>query len=45
MRVRSVERIQLAEPVQVYDVQNAVPNHNFLVKTNQGYIASHNCGL
>lgn len=32
-------------PIAVYDVVQAVPNHNFLVKTNSGYICSHNCGL
>ena len=30
---------------QYYDVINCKPFHNFLIKTNSGYIVSHNCNL
>lgn len=29
--------------VQFYDVINASPNNNFLIKTKKGTIVSHNC--
>jgi intein/homing endonuclease len=33
----------LKEEKQYYDVVNACPHHNFLIKTNTGYVCSHNC--
>ena len=30
---------------QYYDIINAAPYHNFLIKTNSGYICTHNCNF
>ena len=43
MKIRSIKKLHLDEPKQYYDVINANPYNNFLIKTNDGYIASHNC--
>ena len=43
MRVKSVKRIIHDTPKQFYDVINAAPYNNFLIKTNTSYIVSHNC--
>lgn len=43
MRIKSINKIKLNEPKQYYDVINADPYNNFLIKTNSGYICSHNC--
>lgn len=42
MRVKSVVR-ERCESTPVYDIVNASPCNNFLVKTSTGYIVSHNC--
>lgn len=47
MRIAKIESIHLDTPVPVYDVVNATPYHNFLIKTRSSkrYIISHNCGI
>lgn len=43
MRIRKISKITHDEPIQYYDVVNANPYNNFLVKTQTGYVVSHNC--
>lgn len=45
MKIKSIKKITLPEPKQFYDVIEAAPHHNFLIKTNFGYIVSHNCAF
>lgn len=42
MRVKSVVR-ERCKSTPVYDIVNANPYNNFLVKASTGYIVSHNC--
>lgn len=43
MKIKSIKKVILKENKQYYDVVNAYPYNNFLVKTNSGFICSHNC--
>ena len=43
MKIRAIRKVVHTEPKQFYDVINANPYNNFLVKTESGYVASHNC--
>lgn len=43
MKIKCIYRKILDSPKQYYDVINANPYNNFLIKTNSGYIGSHNC--
>lgn len=43
MKIKSITKHILDSPKQFYDVINANPHNNFLIKTNTGYIGSHNC--
>lgn len=43
MKIKKITKIHLDEPKQYYDVINANPFNNFLIKTNDTYICSHNC--
>lgn len=43
MKIKSIKKVILDEEKQYYDVVNAYPYNNFLVKTNSGYVCSHNC--
>lgn len=43
MKIRKIEKIHYATPKKFYDVINAAPHNNFLIKTNNSYICSHNC--
>lgn len=45
MRIKSIKKVILATPKQYYDVIEATPYNNFLIKTNSGYIVSHNCNM
>lgn len=45
MRIKSVKKIILDAPKQYYDVIEAQPYNNFLLKTNSGYTVSHNCNF
>lgn len=44
-RLASVKRVIMDAPKQFYDVIEANPYNNFLLKTNSGYIVSHNCNF
>ena len=44
-RLASVKRVILDAPKQFYDVIEANPYNNFLLKTKSGYIVSHNCNF
>ena len=43
MKIKSIKKEILSSPKQFYDVINANPYNNFLIKTNGGAIVSHNC--
>ena len=43
MKIKSIRKIESDKPIKFYDVVNAYPYNNFLIKTNTGYICSHNC--
>lgn len=43
MKIKHITKIKLEEEIPVYDVINANPYNNFLVKTSTGNICSHNC--
>lgn len=43
MKIKSIRKNNLSEPKKYYDVINANPYNNFLIKTNEGAIVSHNC--
>jgi len=45
MKITKITKIKLEEPKQFYDVINANPFNNFLIKTNDSYIVSHNCNF
>jgi len=45
MRIKSITKSTLPEPKQFYDVIDAAPYHNFIIKTESGYIVSHNCSF
>lgn len=45
MKIKSITKVILDEPKQYYDVIEATPYHNFLIKTNNSYIVSHNCNF
>lgn len=45
MKISSIAKIKLSNPVDVYDMIDVTPNHNFLIKTQSKgqYVISHNC--
>lgn len=43
MKITKITKVILDKPKKYYDVINADPYNNFLVKTNSSYICSHNC--
>ena len=45
MKIKSIQKVILDEPKQYYDVVEANPYNNFLIKSNEGYIVSHNCNF
>lgn len=45
MKIVKISHKILEEPKQFYDVVEATPNHNFLIKTASGAIVSHNCSF
>lgn len=45
MKIKSIQKIEYAEPIPVYDVIDVQPNHNFVVMTSSSAIVSHNCCL
>ena len=44
-KINSIKKIILSEEKQYYDIVNAAPYHNFLIKINSGYICTHNCNF
>ncbi len=45
MKIRSIQKIILEKPKQFYDVIEANPYNNFIIKTNTSSIVSHNCNF
>jgi len=45
MKIKSIKKVILAEPKQYYDIIEAAPYHNFIIKTNNSEIISHNCNF
>jgi hypothetical protein len=45
MKITSIKKVILDSPKQYYDVIEANPYNNFLIKTNDSYIVSHNCNF
>ena len=45
MRIMKVEHKHYDEPIPVYDVVDAKPNHNFFIAVGDRQIVSHNCGF
>ena len=45
MKIASIKKVTLDSSKQFYDVIEATPYNNFLIKTNNDYIVSHNCNL
>ena len=45
MKINSIKKVKMDKAIPVYDVINAKPYHNFVVKTNDGEIVSHNCAF
>lgn len=43
MKIKSIKKVCLNSPKQYYDVINADPFNNFLIRTKTKYIVSHNC--
>lgn len=44
-KIKKITKVVLPEPKQYYDVIEAAPYNNFLVKTNSGCVISHNCNF
>jgi len=44
MMIRAIRRIEV-ENTPVYDVVNAKPYNNFIIKSGDNFIVSHNCGI
>lgn len=45
MKITNIKKVILDKPKQYYDVIEAAPYNNFLIKTNDSYIISHNCNF
>lgn len=45
MKITSIKKVILDSPKQYYDVIEANPYNNFLIKANDSYIVSHNCNF
>ena len=43
MQIKSITKRHTETGTQFYDVINANPNNNVLIKTNKEAIVSHNC--
>lgn len=44
MKICKINKVSV-DNIPVYDVVNVPKNHNFIVKTNNSYTVSHNCGM
>lgn len=45
IKIAAIRINKLSEPKQFYDVVDAAPYHNFIIKTNSSTIISHNCSF
>ena len=45
MKIKAINRKLLDESKQFYDVIDAAPHHNFLVKASDKYVVAHNCNF
>lgn len=45
MKIKSIKKVTMNEEKQFYDVIEANPFHNFLIKTNKACVVSHNCNF
>lgn len=45
MKIKKILKVEAPAEIQFYDVVEAAPEHNFLIKTNSGLIVSHNCSF
>lgn len=45
MKITSISRKVLDKEIELYDIVNASPHNNFLIRANTSDIVSHNCGL
>lgn len=45
MKIKSIKKVILDSPKQFYDVIEAAPFHNFIIKTASSEIVSHNCNF
>ena len=45
MKIKSIKPIKFGYNEQFYDVIDCYPYHNFIIKTNNGEIVSHNCNF
>ena len=43
MKIKKIEKIILDEPKTFYDIINIPETHNFVIKTKNSYIVTHNC--
>ena len=43
MKIKSIQRIEYAEPIPVYDVVDVQPHHNFAIVHDHTVMVSHNC--
>ena len=43
VKIKSINKIKLKEPVPVYDVLNSIPTHDFQICVGDVNIVSHNC--
>ena len=45
IKIKRISRIVYDNPIPVFDVINAEPNHSFLIEGESGYLNSHNSAL
>lgn len=45
MKIKSIRKVNLDTPIQLYDVIDSGPNHNFIIKTNSSPVVVHNCAF
>jgi len=45
MKIQSIHKNIYEYNVPMYDVINANPYNNFLVKSSNKFVVSHNCGM
>ena len=45
MKIKSIKKIKLEEPIPVYDILNSIPTHDFQICVGDRNIISHNCAF